>query len=147
MRPKTTKEIFKIDENPGPGTYVNFDSFRQINTKASNSFKKSCVPKIQLKFHRGPNKFDRVPGPDPNKPGAADYNMNPQTIYGELSKSTARRGEPAKIGYLGNAERLTYFKVKTYNPGPGEYRASSAFGQYQSKHVNTYRSTTSSSRR
>lgn len=76
-----------------------------------------------------------MPAGCPYKPSPAQYNLQPQTMYSLIKSDSKRLGSPAQIGPMGNAERLTYFKVKQENPGPGEYVPSSAFGHYVSKHA------------
>jgi len=50
-------------------------------------------------------------------------------------KQRNRVGEVALQFALGSAERLTYFKPTSTTPGPGEYKAPSAFGHYLSKNA------------
>lgn len=57
------------------------------------------------------------------------------SMYSKIVKTQKRLGEAASFGALGSAKRLTYFEPSSTTPGPGEYVAPSAFGQYVARHA------------
>lgn len=68
-----------------------------------------------------------------DKPAPNQYQTNATSMYSKIIKSRKRLGDAASNGALGSAKRLTYFEPSSSTPGPGEYQAPSAFGQYLAK--------------
>jgi hypothetical protein len=56
-------------------------------------------------------------------------------MYNQVQTTKKRLGQRAADNSLGSAERLTYFKSKSFTPGPGEYVAPTAFGHYMSAKI------------
>jgi hypothetical protein len=79
--------------------------------------------------------MDRIPQPSEFAPGPGWYNLNSTCMHNKIKSSHSRHGKAAKKTGLGTAKRLTYFKSKSFTPGPGQYMAPTAFGQYISKHA------------
>jgi len=79
--------------------------------------------------------MERVPQPSLFAPGPGWYDLNTTYISNKIKSNNSRLGKAAKKVGQGTAERLTYFKSKSFTPGPGKYSAPTAFGQYLSKYA------------
>lgn len=143
MRQKTNKErklttivqrnvVFCILKTPGPGAYNNEPQLNTQGVYANSQFQRIAVPKFKLQCYNGPEqKLGRVP--IHKKPGPGAYETRAINLYDSLVTQNSRLGTSAAVAQFGSSERLTYFKSKSFTPGPGEYLAPSAFGQYISK--------------
>lgn len=62
--------VFKIDKNPGPGSYNNYETFKDEQNNCISQYTRTGVPKIKLRYKGGPSKHDRVPY-NPSNPSPA----------------------------------------------------------------------------
>eukprot|EP00347_Sterkiella_histriomuscorum_P008814 403343646 len=63
LRPKTSKELFKIDQNPGPGTY-SYIGFTPDGKYSNNKYKNSMAPIIRKSLQFSRIKLNQAsPGP------------------------------------------------------------------------------------
>lgn len=126
--------VFRINPAPGPGTYDNLNQFNANGRYAASNFQNANARSFKSDSFAGPKKNVRIPS-SANGPGPAQYDLNSTTMSNRIDMTNGRHGNAAKKVGLGTAKRLTYFQPKSKNPGPGEYSASTAFGQYISKYA------------
>lgn len=119
-----SKSIDAKSDQPGPGSYANTFSInptgRFVNSKIENIH--------DVNF--GADKSKRFVYTYNKNPGPADYSLKP--LMGVIFNSR----------YRSNPGRSIYARYKDVNsrsnyPGPGQYRAFSEFGIYESKNAKT----------
>lgn len=122
LRPRTQKNPIEIvDENPGPGSYeptkpkVQVMSVYKQSKEAPHSVSLTRIP---LKHVPGPQCY-----PVDNK------FMSNQTTFVDSKKMTKRGNK------FGTSSRLVFDASKEYTPGPGTYKAPSAFGHYVNRNA------------
>jgi len=133
MRPKTTKELFRILQNPGPGTY-NDPGIRGDGNYAASKYPRIKGPSFLQDYVKRPKKYDRVPKEDKHQPGPGWYDSGTNFNISDVMENSMTKSRGAQIGLsqFGVSERKV-FKSSSTTPGPGAYLAPSAFGHYVAK--------------
>ncbi|CDW75753.1 UNKNOWN [Stylonychia lemnae] len=122
IKPKASQNMFKIDQNPGPGTYENVgiapDGQYAINNyKSFNGpfFKKQIIEKNRIGIEKspGPGQYFNEQGKDQSHYESVIFKGKPTTKFGTSKRDV--------------------FKSRSHTPGPGVYKLPSDFGHYVSK--------------
>ena len=115
-----------MNENPGPGAYEYIKPKVKVLSvyKENSSLNGSILPNTSSTVNRIPFK---------NMPGPQCYNLN-NTFMSSQSTFVDTRKRTMSGNRFGNSSRRPIFDTsKEYTPGPGTYKASSAFGHYMSR--------------
>jgi len=147
--------VFRILQNPGPGTY-NDPGIRGDGNYAASKYPRIKGPSFLQDYVKRPKKYDRVPKEDKHQPGPGWYDSGTNFNISDVMENSMTKSRGAQIGLsqFGVSERKVFKSssskyltssvcsskhdtelnfVFAATPGPGAYLAPSAFGHYVAK--------------